>query len=150
MSQRHKLRGNELGKLRLYQQLMSMEFSLLTAYVVLFLAAESIALALAALLKDVGKSEHLGIIAITSIVIGIGFLMYLYSKANEVERWKNKILELTQGTDMEDDFKAWERWWFLGLRWVGDRTALIWAIVWTAVIFILLLLGWYVVLKGTI
>ena len=138
MSERRKLAENELGKVQLYQRLMSMEFSLLTAYVALFLTTESIALALTLFLKD-GRKTELGIVAITSIVLGIAFLAYLYRKAHEVERWKNKILELTKATDMEDDFKPWKRLWFLGYRGVGGPMALIWVVP----LLILLLLGWY-------
>lgn len=138
MSERHKLTQTELGKLQLYQRLMSMEFSLLAAYVALFLTAESILLALTLFLKDSHKTE-LEIVAIMGIVVGIAFLAYLYCKAREVERWKNKILELTKSTNMEDDFKPWRRWWFWGYRGVGGWMTLIWIVS----LFVLLLGGWY-------
>ena len=100
MSKRRKLAPNELGKAQFYQRFMAMEFSLLTAYMVLFLTSESILLALVFFLKDIRETVPQVIIAIAAItIIGIFtgglFLRYLYFKASEIDRWKNKILELT-------------------------------------------------------
>ena len=64
MPDRPKLTGSELGKLQLYQQFYSMEFSLLVAYGSVFVTAEGIALALAFFLKQLDKTEQLWILAI--------------------------------------------------------------------------------------
>ena len=149
MSERRKLALNELGKAQLYQRLMAMEFSLLTAYFVLFLTSESILLALAFFLterKETVPQVIIAMAAITIIGIFIGglFLIYLNFKASEIDRWKNKILELTQGTDMEDDFKPWRRgWWLWGYHGVGGRTALFWVVPLSVFLIVAWGLIWY-------
>ena len=118
---------------------MSMEFSLLVAYGALFVAAEGSALALAFFLRQLGKTEQLWIIAFAGVVVGIVFLVFLYYRASEIDRWKSKILELTEATNMEDDFKPWRKWWYRGYRGFGSWPGLIWIVP----VFIILGLLWY-------
>jgi len=107
MSERRKLTENELGKLQLYQQLMSIQLSRYMAYSALFVTVQALGLYLATSLKVAYNTDYLWGIGIGTLAIGIILLWFCYFSARNVDGWKDRILDLTQSTDMEDDFRHW-------------------------------------------
>ena len=88
MSERRNLAENELGKLQLYQQLMSYQLSWCLTYAVLFVTIELGVLFLAIQLKEVGSIANLVMIGIAGFAIGLIFLWFYYISAREMDRWK--------------------------------------------------------------
>jgi len=107
MPKRHKLTAREWPKLQFYQQLMSTQLSRYLAYSALFVTVQAGGIYLATTLKADSNTDALWTIAIAVIIIGIILLGFCYVSARNMDRWKDKILELTQSTDMEDDFRHW-------------------------------------------
>lgn len=71
MSERRKLAEKELGKLQLYQQLMSYQLSWCLAYAALFVTIELGALFLTIQLRKVESTANLVMIGIVGFVIGL-------------------------------------------------------------------------------
>ena len=131
MSQRHKLRENELGKLHLYQGFMSAQLSRYLAYSALFVTVEAAGVYLAATLKAAGNTDQLLMwIAVGSCCVGFVLLfVFCYFSARNMDRWKDKILELTDGTDIEEDFAHWRRWPYTWYQKTGGKVRLIWMVI---------------------
>jgi hypothetical protein len=129
MAGKRKLITADWAKLRLYQQFMSMERSLYSAYGALFVAGEGILLSLAFFLKQLGKTEQLWIIAIVGIAFAASITRFFYLTGVNIDTWKNKILDLTEGTDIEDEFKHWRTWWYRKYRQTKGRMRLLWMAV---------------------
>jgi hypothetical protein len=94
-------------------------------------------------LKEARNSGYLGIIGIGGIAIGLIFLWFYYASAREMDRWKDKILEVTAGADMEDNFEHWRNWWYhwnqkakggLRLLWIVPVLIILWA-AWQFLVF---------------
>lgn len=138
MSERRKLTESELGKLLLYQQLMSHQLSWCLAYAALFATVELGVLFLAIQLKEVENTGVLIIVGIVGFVIGLVFLGLYYVSVRQLDWWKDKILELTKLTDMEDDFKPWRSWRY---RW--NKATRGWMrLLWIVPLFVLLVWAW--------
>jgi len=118
-----------------------MERSLYSAYGALFVAGEGITLYLAYYLKASGETLGVGIIAIVGIGIIFAALVlrFCYLTGTNADRWKNKILEVTQGTDMEEDFRHWKTWWYRLYQKTRGRMRLVWMVL----LFIFILGLWY-------
>ncbi len=138
MPERHKLTGSELGKLQLYQRLMSYQLSWSLAYYALFVTIELGLLLLAIQLKDVESTATLITICIITFAIGLIVLLYYYASTREMDRWKDKILEVIQGTDLEEDFEHWQGRWY---RW-NKTTRGGMRLLWMVPLLALLLWAW--------
>jgi len=143
MSGIRKLTKDELAKLQLYGQLMSTQLSRYLAYATLFITVEASGLYLVTSLKAASSTGPVIWIAIGSCIVGAVILfVFCYFSARNMDRWKDRILELSQSTDIEGDFAHWRNWpyhWYqktgglIRLAWMAPLfAALVWVWCYTA------------------
>ena len=135
-------------KVNIFLRAMSMENSLLQSYRALFLALEAalIAAGFALIRLSEGKSiVGVGIaglvIGIAGLVISVMWIIVCHAKGNDVDKWRDRLLEVTKEGDLLGHFFYMKS----GFSLAGGRVARYWfnlimpiliIVLWIWVIFV--------------
>ena len=136
-------------KVNIFLRAMSMENSLLQSYRALFLALEAalIAAGFALIRLSEGKSiVGVGIaglvIGIAGLVISVMWIIVCHAKGNDVDKWRDRLLEVTKEGDIQGYFSYVKS----GFSLAGGRVARYW-FNWIMPVLIILLWIWVIFIR---
>ncbi len=129
-------------KVNIFLRAMSMENSLLQSYRALFLALEAALIAAAfALIRLYEEKGILGV-GIAGLVIGVMWIIVCHAKGNDVDKWRDCLLEVTKEGDLQGYFSYMES----GFSLAGGRVARYW-FNWIMPILIIALWIWATLIR---
>ena len=126
-------------KVNIFLRAMSMENSLLQSYRALFLALEAALIAAAFTLIQLFEEKGIVGVGIAGLVIGVMWIIVCHAKGNDVDKWRNRLLEVTKEGDIQGYFSYMKS----GFSLAGGRFVRYW-FNWIMPILIILLWIWVI------
>lgn len=109
-------------KVNIFLRAMSMENSLLQSYRALFLALEAALIAAGFALIRFSAEKGTMAVGIGGIIIGLMWIAVCHAKGNDVDRWRDRLLDVTKKGDLEGCFSYMKS----GFSFAGGRVARYW------------------------
>jgi len=129
-------------KVNIFLRAMSMENSLLQSYRALFLALEAALIAAAFALIRLYEEKCILGVGIARSVIGGMWIIVCHAKGNDVDKWRDCLLEVTKEGDLQGYFSYMES----GFSLAGGRVARYW-FNWIMPILIIALWIWATLIR---
>lgn len=129
-------------KVNIFLRAMSMENSLLQSYRALFLALEAALIAAGFALIGFSEEKSIVGVGIAGLVIGVMWIIVCHAKGNDVDQWRDSLLEMTKEGDLQGYFSYMKS----GLSLVGGRVARYW-FNWIMPILVIVLWIWVIFIR---